>query len=448
MATLSINDDDERSAVNALAADDLRIYREDALRQFENIDWAAYTRTGSFLNQDEVKILQAVENQPLEVIFTDEKGAEEYIELLLKVLQNVTSNQKATNYILTKMEDILANDASKRSKFFLTGSGVDCAPFMRLIRGNDEPQQQRVASTVLATLLSEQEGECGMLLDWIVEALAGGRGRSQTMRLAVQALAILLRATKARLLFGQAGGVGYLTKLLRLQGGEANAQLLYEIAFSMWTLALVDSLQQDFLTNSSIPALVEQITAAPREKVVRMALATLRLLSEGDESRQYVEEMMHCGLTKTLRNLRQRQWADPDIGDDVEVLYNKLMQDYHELSTFEMYAQEVKSGNLKWGVCHTEKFWKENVREMETDDFKLVRQLVTLLHSSDDEVVAIACYDIGEFVRFYPNGKSIIKHINAKNIIMDLIEHENPTVQRHALQCISKIMVNKWEFVR
>jgi V-type H+-transporting ATPase subunit H len=31
---------------------------------------------------------------------------------------------------------------------------------------------------------------------------------------------------------------------------------------------------------------------------------------------------------------------------------------------------------------------------------------------------------------------------------MDLIEHSNADVRRQALQCISKIMVNKWEFVR
>ena len=28
---------------------------------------------------------------------------------------------------------------------------------------------------------------------------------------------------------------------------------------------------------------------------------------------------------------------------------------------------------------------------------------------------------------------------------MPLIEHENPELQRHALQCVSKIMVQNWE---
>jgi len=33
-------------------------------------------------------------------------------------------------------------------------------------------------------------------------------------------------------------------------------------------------------------------------------------------------------------------------------------------------------------------------------------------------------------------------------LVMPLIEHENPELQRHALQCVSKIMVNNWEYVK
>lgn len=31
---------------------------------------------------------------------------------------------------------------------------------------------------------------------------------------------------------------------------------------------------------------------------------------------------------------------------------------------------------------------------------------------------------------------------------MALVDSEHKDVQRHALQCVSKIMVNKWEFIR
>lgn len=31
-------------------------------------------------------------------------------------------------------------------------------------------------------------------------------------------------------------------------------------------------------------------------------------------------EMIACGLPKTLRNMKTRQWADPDIKEDVDAL--------------------------------------------------------------------------------------------------------------------------------
>lgn len=68
-----------------------------------------------------------------------------------------------------------------------------------------------------------------------------------------------------------------------------------------------------------------------------------------------------------------------------------------------------------------------------------------MLSSKDDDVAAIACYDIGEFVRHYPNGRAIAKRLGAKELVMPLIEHENVDVQSRALQCVSKIMVQNWE---
>lgn len=81
-------------------------------------------------------------------------------------------------------------------------------------------------------------------------------------------------------------------------------------------------------------------------------------------------------------------------------------------------------------------------------DFRLVRVLIALLSSKDEDVAAIACYDIGEFVRHYPNGRQIAKRLGAKELVMPLIEHDNVDLQRHALHCVSKMMVQNWEHVK
>ena len=130
----------------------------------------------------------------------------------------------------------------------------------------------------------------------------------------------------------------------------------------------------------------------------------------------------------------------------MKVLSKLLHDNYKELSRWEVYENEVSSGNLEWGVLHSEKFFKENCRKLEGDDgnFDILKQLIILVSCEDEDVASIACYDIGEFARYYPNGRHIAKRLGAKNAIMNLIEHDNIDLQRHALQAVSKMMVQNW----
>ncbi|CAM9331660.1 unnamed protein product [Chrysoparadoxa australica] len=234
-----------------------------------------------------------------------------------------------------------------------------------------------------------------------------------------------------------------------MQGGGSNTSLLYELCFCLWNISLEPDLRPEFGLAGAVPTLVEQVSAAPRDKVVRVALATLRNLTEGEVD-GFSSEMISCGLPKTLqvRNMQSRHWSDPDIAEEVKALHTLLQHNYRELSSFERYSQEVMSGHLKWGVCHKEKFWREHARETEQEEFFLIKQLIELVRSEDETVKAIACYDIGEFVRFYPSGRSIAKHLGAKDVVMDLVESENPEVRKHALQCVSKILVTNWAYIR
>jgi V-type H+-transporting ATPase subunit H len=63
-------------------------------------------------------------------------------------------------------------------------------------------------------------------------------------------------------------------------------------------------------------------------------------------------------------------------------------------------------------------------------------------------IVCVALYDIGEFTRFYPNGRVVVSRLGAKDVILQMMDSENAEIQRHTLQCISKIMVTNWEFLR
>mmetsp|Transcript_3294 Transcript_3294/g.7286 ORF Transcript_3294/g.7286 Transcript_3294/m.7286 type:complete len:161 (-) Transcript_3294:240-722(-) len=160
--------------------------------------------------------------------------------------------------------------------------------------------------------------------------------------------------------------------------------------------------------------------------------------------------MIACGLMKAIGLLRDRQFTDPDIVDDVENLHQLLADNFKEMTRWEVYQNEVETGQLQWGSTHTDAFFKENAKMMEgkDGDFNIIKILISLISSKDEDVAAIACFDLGEFCRHYPNGRSILKRLGAKELAMNLIEHDNPELQRHALQCVSKMMVNNWEYVK
>ena len=94
------------------------------------------------------------------------------------------------------------------------------------------------------------DGDLEAFVSKISWELSNSRNRS--IKVIVSPLALLLKSEPARLVFGQHGGVGYLTKLLKLQGSHANAQLLYELTFCIWTLTFHEELKQGACVRASL----------------------------------------------------------------------------------------------------------------------------------------------------------------------------------------------------
>lgn len=428
-----------------------------------------------------------------------------------------------SHYALTKLHGILqtlsmgVKGVSIATVFYVGKEGILVEQWKALLRLLNRGQKgdiyaQKVASLCLAKILvvscpskrvaTTPDGKIRpiqyasamepleAITAWVISQLKSSTGTM--VSICTPALKALVDAHETRVLFCKNGGVKYMARQLRTVGskaskptaavagdskkklGQASAQQLYEITFSMWILTYEinksAAIRYDFAKDTlAVSALVDLVSVAPREKVVRVALSALRNLAtceiENEENSPpaptsgpaqvidgnfYLSEMIACGLMKAIEHLRERQFTDPDLVGDVDVLHKLLADNFKEMSRWEVYKNEVESGQLKWGSTHTEAFFKENARLIEgTDgDFHLLKVLIALLQNRDEEVSAIACYDIGEFVRHYPNGRAIAKRLGAKELVMPLIEHENPELQRHALQCVSKIMVNNWEHVK
>jgi V-type H+-transporting ATPase subunit H len=275
---------------------------------------------------------------------------------------------------------------------------------------------------------------------------------------------------EARIMFANSGGIGYLSRHLRYgtKGAKnsATVQQLYELAFCLWALSYECNssaiIRATFARDNAVNSLVDLVSSAPREKVVRVALSALRTLaqcnaetapSSGSKKEvtgsTFLNDMIGCGLIKYVDQMKERQWTDPDIVEDLDVLHRLLHLNFKEMSRWDVYLAEVQSGCLEWGFLHTEKFFKENAKKFEgpDGDFFIVKLLIALTASNDEEVQAIACYDIGEFVRHYPNGRAIARSLGAKDIVMKLVDHQNKELQRHALTAVSKMLVQNWAAV-
>lgn len=112
--------------------------------------------------------------------------------------------------------------------------------------------------------------------------------------------------------------------------------------------------------------------------------------------------MVDHNLIKIVDNELRKNIKEENLKENLEHMGIILERNYRILSSFEKYIKEIDTDILSWGPCHSEKFWKENVKRFEEDDFKFIRILAELLDSNDKTTRAIACYDLGEFCRFHP----------------------------------------------
>jgi len=224
-------------------------------------------------------------------------------------------------------------------------------------------------------------------------------------------------------------------------------QLLYQVTFCLWSLSYADDAAKAMVASKLgvVAKLTDVVKSVQKEKVVRVALATLKNLLKVPSASA---DMVGAGFVKVLEHLQQRKWADEDIMSDIEVLASALEVDLQGMSSWEVYAKEVASGKLEWTPSHkSENFWKDNFRNFEVREFAVAKQLVALLSSEEALTLAVACYDIAEFIKIHPEGRRIMTQFGAKKPAMALLKHTDPEVQKHALTAVQRLMVINWEFI-
>jgi len=321
---------------------------------------------------------------------------------------------------------------------------------LKILTVSDEPNWYVIskACKVTAILFVKSQDlaqdEVQQFLKWVNTQLRTKTGNLE-LSTALNTLQTLLQRDELRLVFYQEQGINCLKGLLQQYG--SNFQILYQAIYCLWLLSYNETIAENVGGSLVVHKLVELVRTSAKEKVIRIALSTLRnLLGKGSNN----EQMIETNLLKEVDKLLQKKWGDEDIVADLEVLQQALQRDVADLSSFDKYKQEIYSGELEWTPVHrSEKFWRENVSRFEENQYRPLTVLAGFLknESSSPQILAIACNDIGEFVRFHTHGRQLIQNLGVKEAIMKLMFHQDAEVQKQSLVCLQKIMVHNWEYL-
>lgn len=444
-----------RSSLDGFQLDEEHVTASTVLQK--EIDWFSYAQDlgqGVWIEEEDAMLISDFDGAPL----ADQKALWEenersYALAFTRALTNI-SIEDTLQYILTLLSQFIDMDPSKCSSFavVLQFQGHEYSPIPALMsiidRSNYHSYTLQTASRIFASVLSsmdnaESNAELPRLVLWIKDMLSHRSHSLADVSIALETLKELAKNVKIQKFLVDHNvllSIGALmdSKLI------TNNQVAYLVGFCLWLFSF-NEFSHDALVNGNIvDRICKVMKLMSREKVVRIMSACLRNLIG---KRNFNQVMILGGLPKVLKLLESRKWNDEDIVEDLDLVKSALDTEIEEMSTFEMFQKELSAGKLHWSQIHTERFWKENVDSCEKNDFKSVRMLVNLLESEDEETVAVACYDLGEFVRLYPGGKKIVSRLKGKEKLMLQMSHTSQQVQKQALLAVQKLMVNNWTFL-
>ncbi|RWS30120.1 V-type proton ATPase subunit H-like isoform X1 [Leptotrombidium deliense] len=449
----SLPDDIEKGGF--LSATSVLHQRANEIRT-QRVNWQSYL-TSQMISEEDYQF----------IITFDTANAEQRVTILnenrtqcaktfLSLLGHIAKD-KTIQYILIIIDDMLNEDKSRVEifkEYCKRRKESVWNPFLHLLNRNDgfiHHMTSRIIAKIACWSVELMDGvDLHIYLNWLRDQLK--IQGNEYLQSVARCLQMMLRIDEYRLSFVSSEGIPSLISVL---SSKVNFQVQYQVTFCLWILTFNPALAEKMSKCNVIPVLADVLTESVKEKVTRIILATLRNLIEKPESKEISRDnaiiMIQCKVLKQLDILQQsgQKFEDEDIKDDIDFLHEKLSASVQDLSSFDEYSTEVKSGRLEWSPVHSsEKFWRENASKLNDNKYELLKILIRLLDTSKDALVlSVSAHDIGEYVRHYPRGKSVIEQQGGKHMVMQLLTHDDPNVRYEALLCVQKLMVHNWEYL-
>ena len=374
----------------------------------------------------------------------------------LTLLSRIAKDQ-AVQYLLIMVDDLFNEDKSRVEIFYEYSRPKKLsvwAPFLSLLARNDgliQNMTSRIIAKIACWSREPMDGsDLKVYLTWLKEQLR--IPGNEYLQSVARCLQMMVRIDEYRMAFVSMDGISTIVYVL---SSKVNFQIHYQLTFCLWIMTFNPLLASQMGKFNVIHVLGDILSDSVKEKVTRIILATFRNLIEKPEEKNIQREnsiaMVQCKVLKQLDILQQsgQKFEDPDIKEDMEFLSETLKTSVIDLSSFDEYTTEVKSGRLEWSPVHTsEKFWRENSHRLNEKNYELLKILVQLLETSRDPLVlSVAAHDIGEYVRHYSRGKAVVEGLGGKHLVMTMLAHEDPNVRYEALLCVQKLMVQHWEYL-
>ncbi|CAD8109534.1 unnamed protein product [Paramecium primaurelia] len=387
-----------------------------------------------------IKFTQGKLQEQKKLLETDSVGV---FSMILDIIENLIHDKPLMSYILTTIEAIIS-DNQRLFKQFMRALTPQVLPKLKqfLFLDGYDPMAYEAAAKIATMIIAEEGGNDAK--EWVILFLGGIGNKLKIADFMIMPICVhFLKHEELAIQFIKSGGIKIITNLLSKY--STDLQIAYYTILALWLLSFTTesiSLFND-PTIGLIRLIIESVQKISREKILRVSFACFRNLV--DISPQCIELMVDNGLIKVVDLLLKGNLKDQDLIDDIKYVGEILEKNMKILTSFEKYVKELNAQNLTWSPVHTEKFWKENVKKFEENDFLLIRKLAEILKSNNNQNVAVACYDLGEFCRFHPFGKVVLEQLNAKQEIMTQARNNDQQIREHALLSLQKIMLHNWQ---
>ncbi|KAK1172806.1 V-type proton ATPase subunit H-like [Acipenser oxyrinchus oxyrinchus] len=460
---------DIRGAVDAAVPTNIIAAKAAEVRA-NKVNWQSYLQ-GQMISGEDCEFIKKFEmarSEEKHTILTNEghQCAKTFLNLMAHI-----SKEQTVQYILTLIDDTLQENHQRVNIFFdyaKRTKNTAWSYFLPMLNRQDlftVHMAARIIAKLAAWGRELMEGsDLNYYFNWIKTQLSSQKLRaagtetgtvspsdsSQYVQCVAGCLQLMLRVNEYRFAWVEADGVSCIMAVL---SSKCGFQLQYQMIFCIWLLAFSPQMCEFLRRHNVVPALSDILQESVKEKVTRIILAGFRNLleksAEKETHQEYALAMIQCKVLKQLENLEQQKYDDEDISEDIKFLLEKLSESVQDLSSFDEYSSELKSGRLEWSPVHkSEKFWRENAVRLNEKNYELLKILTRLLEVSDDpQVLAVAAHDVGEYVRHYPRGKRVIEQLGGKQLVMNHMHHEDQQVRYNALLAVQKLMVHNWEYL-